>query len=247
MGQFGGSAHQVRPRWLGVVRHGLSGRAAPQVSRRRYTDRERKTSDRFSSGPVEASRRVLRRLAPSPGSGNSRRPGQARAFRSRSWQRATKSASGCCERRGHSDQVGVWREASGSLGQRRVAGVWMAGIVPPFVRRAGLFGHRPSSRASGCSSSSPVSALRRQCAALAGASHVMALSVPPGLAIAHSRGRITPRWSRRRSAVGFLSGNRPPRLSASRYTDRENRTHLRRTSILGLAGVEVNGQVGSDS
>jgi len=154
----------------------LSCRRRRAAHLQRYTGRARKTSDRFSSGPVEASRRVLRRLAPSPGSGNSRRPGQARAFRSRSWQRATKSASGCCERRGHSDQVGVWREASGSLGQRRVAGVWMAGIVPAFVRRAGLLGHRPSSPASGCSSSSPVSALRRQCAALAGASHVMALS-----------------------------------------------------------------------
>ena len=107
----------------------------------------------------------------------------------------------------------------GSLGQRRIVGVRMAGIVPVFVRRAGLFDHRPSSRASSCSSSSRVSAVRRRCAALAGASKRRGTLGLFELVRAHSSDRITTRWSRRRSAVEFLSGNQPPRLSASRYAD----------------------------
>ena len=107
------------------------------------------------------------------------------------------NASGCCEHRGRSDQVGVRCEASGSHGRRRVVGARMAGIVPTFVRRAGLFDHRRSSRASSCSSSSPVSAVRRRCAALAGASKRRGTLGLFDLVSAHSNDRITTKWSRR--------------------------------------------------
>ncbi len=89
----------------------------------RYTDRAQKTSDRFSAGQVGDSRRVSRRVAGSPDAGNVRRPGKRGRSPISSWQRATPGASGCCDRWDWSHHVGVGREASGSLGLRRVAGV----------------------------------------------------------------------------------------------------------------------------
>jgi len=77
----------------------LSPRRAAHLQR--YTDGERKTSDRFSSGQVEASCRSSWRLAASPGSGNSRPLGPLRRFdlgrgseRRRKHQAASSSA-GC--------------------------------------------------------------------------------------------------------------------------------------------------------
>ena len=91
---------------------------------------------------------------------------------------------------------------------------WRASC-PHSLDLRGLFDYHPSSRSSSCSSSSPVSAVRRRCAALAGASKRRGTLGLCDLVGAHSRDRITTRWSRRRSAVGLLSGNRPPRLSAN--------------------------------
>jgi hypothetical protein len=94
----------------------------------------------------------------------------------------------------------------------------MAGIVPALARRAGLFDNRRSSRASSCSSSSPVSAGRRQCAALAGASTRRGPLGLFDLATARSSDRITPKWSRRgRRSCAIMSLRRAAHLD--RWTD----------------------------
>ena len=64
-------------------------------------------------------------------------------------------------------QVVAFIAASGSLGQRRVVGANPPGIVPSFIRTAGLFDHHHSFRAPGRLSSIPASAVsspaRRSC------------------------------------------------------------------------------------
>jgi hypothetical protein len=132
--------------------------ARPRVSRRRYTDRARKTSARFPSGQVEASRRASRRLAASSASGNPRRPSPRQ-----------RSDPG----RGNDGRERVWLlRASGSFGSGRRQ-VRSIGLSRAAARRRGADGGHscqrslgargclaiaPSSRASSWSSSSPVSA-----------------------------------------------------------------------------------------
>ena len=84
MGPLVGLAHRVRSCFPGNVHRGLSGRAAPLVSRNRYTDKTGRTSDHFSSG-------LLRRLGVPRGFGcfvtfeQIAAAGRASAFRSRAW------------------------------------------------------------------------------------------------------------------------------------------------------------------
>ena len=111
---------------FGVVRHGLSGRASPQVSRSRYTDGERRHRIGWHRGSLQRCRvhrgaSLLRRLArASP-------PGPIRTFRSQAWQQKKNTCtSGCCERRG---RLGKSPRSSGplaTLGQRRAAGAPIA-------------------------------------------------------------------------------------------------------------------------
>ena len=79
------------------------------MSRSRYTDRERKTSDHFSAGEVEAFPSVSRGLAALTASGGSRRLGALhRVDLGRSNTRRTR-ASGCCEHRGMRIRSASWR------------------------------------------------------------------------------------------------------------------------------------------
>jgi len=75
----------------------------PRVSRRRYTDRARKTSDHFSSGQVEASCRSSQRLAAAPRCRGLRLPGASQRFDLGRGSTPRTRAAGCCERSGDSD------------------------------------------------------------------------------------------------------------------------------------------------
>jgi hypothetical protein len=95
-----------------------------------YTDRARKTSDHFSVGQVEAFCPISRCQAASRGSGRSRRLGALHVFDLRRGNEPRTRASGCCDHRGHSDQVGVRAQATGSLEQRRGVRTTLANAWP---------------------------------------------------------------------------------------------------------------------
>ena len=72
------------------------------------TDRARKTSDHFSSGQVEAFRPASRRRGCFERVGQVAAPGhRSTVWISRRGNERRARAAGCCEHRGHSDQVGV--------------------------------------------------------------------------------------------------------------------------------------------
>ena len=101
---------------------------------------------------------------------------------------------------GSSGHIGVKREATGSLEQRRAVSASVANGWPLFLRRSGLFGRPCSSRPQCCMSSSSgiggLSPPRR----FGGCSHGGAIAGVSGGRGAHSSGRITTGCTRRRRA-----------------------------------------------
>jgi hypothetical protein len=106
----------------------------------RYTDRARRLRISVSSGQIETSRLVSRRLAPSKASGRSRRLGAFHLLDLRLGNERRRRASGSCDHRGRLQHVGVVIAASACVRAAARARAWLSTvgsrIGPPFGAEA---------------------------------------------------------------------------------------------------------------